>query len=136
MITLVKMKSFIHLNSLRPKSDNNSKAVSLIFLIYLGGIFNFFYGQNHKTTDLTYQCRTFGEALGLLGGQISIIMSVISMLTGWYSTFQYESSLIEYLYTETANGQNDNNPINLKQRVEQFMPFRFSVREFMCGNLL
>ena len=79
---------------------------------------------------------TFGTALALLGGQISIIMSVLSVLMGWYSKFQYERSLIKYLYTETANGQNDSNPINLKQRVQQLIPFRYSVSEFMCGNLL
>ena len=79
---------------------------------------------------------TFGTALALLGGQISIIMSVLSVLMGWYSKFQYERSLIKYLYTETANGQNDSNPINLKQRVQQLIPFRYNVSEFMCGNLL
>jgi hypothetical protein len=79
---------------------------------------------------------TFDLALALLGGQINVIMGVLSILMGWYSRFQYESSLIKYLYTETDNGQNENNPINLKRRVKQFIPFRYRVREFMCGNLL
>ena len=79
---------------------------------------------------------TFDLALALLGGQIVNIMGVLSIFMGWYSRFQYESSFIKFLYTETADGQSDSNPINLKQRVEQLIPFRYSVREFMCGNLL
>jgi hypothetical protein len=59
--------------------------VILLSLIYIGNILDLYYRQNDKITELKYKCRTFGDALGILGGQISIIMSVLSMLMGWYS---------------------------------------------------
>lgn len=66
-----------------------------------------------------------------MGGIASVIWSALPVLMKWYSTFQYESTLIRHLFTETAYEHVDNNPINLKRVVNQYKPFRYGVREFV-----
>jgi len=79
---------------------------------------------------------TFNIILGIVGGINSLILSTLSLLMSWYSSFRYESTLIKHLYTETTYEHNDDNPINLKRKIDQYKPFRYSMREFICINLL
>jgi hypothetical protein len=53
-------------------------------------------------------------------GIASVILSALPVLLNLYSSFRYERTLIKQLYTETAYEHADNNPINLKRKVDQF----------------
>jgi hypothetical protein len=63
---------------------------------------------------------SFNIVLGIVGGIASVILSALPVLMNWYSSFRYESTLIKHLYTETTYEHADNNPINLKRKVDQF----------------
>jgi len=61
----------------------------------LDQILDMYYRQNYKITTFRYKCQTFSNAIGIFGGEASVVLWLLLVLMQWYSRFQNERSIIK-----------------------------------------
>jgi hypothetical protein len=79
-------------------------------------------------TAITYKpMYTLQIIVGLLGGLSSAIFGVLPWIVGWYNDYRVKSEVIENLYKDA---EDNDNPIDLKQKIVSSKPFRFSFKDY------
>lgn len=91
--------------------------------------------QDPQITQIIYTPKyTLSIIVGLLGGISSAIFGILPFIVDWYQQFRVKNEVIQHLYKYSAEEQ-ELNPIDLKQKIATYMPFKFSFKEYLRASL-